>query len=118
MDNSFIEQGKTLFQSYINTNITNAQFNTENLPSNTIGYIPADVNLTFKGLSGIKIYQQLAVRQDFLPKQYPKALKFLIKGINHSINNNDWSTNINTLSIPNVEAALLLNTITIFFLMV
>ena len=106
MDNSFIEQGKTLFQSYINTNITNAQFNTENLPSNTIGYIPADVNLTFKGLSGIKIYQQLAVRQDFLPKQYPKALKFLIKGINHSINNNDWSTNINTLSIPNVEAAL------------
>tara|TARA_R110000765_G_scaffold158557_1_gene262117 strand:+ start:6 stop:3503 length:3498 start_codon:yes stop_codon:yes gene_type:complete len=106
MENSFIEDGKSVFQSYINTNITNAQFNSENLPSNTIGYIPADVNLTFKGLSGIKIYQQLRVRQDFLPKQYPKSLKFLIKGVNHSISNNDWSTNINTLSIPNVEAAL------------
>ena len=106
MDRSFIEQGKSVFKSYIHTNIINKQFNETNIPSNTIGFIPADLGLTFKGLSGIKIYQQLAVRQDFLPKQYPKALKFLIKGVNHSISNNDWSTNLTTLSIPNVEAKL------------
>lgn len=106
MNGSFAEQGKSVFQSYINTNVTNKQFNENDTPSNTIGFIPADLSLTFKGLSGIKIYQQLAVRQDFLPKQYSRALKFLIKGVNHSISNNDWSTNLTTLSIPNVEAKL------------
>ena len=106
MSGPFAEQGKSVFQSYINTNVTNKQFNENDTPSNTIGYIPADLGLTFKGLSGIKIYQQLAVRQDFLPKQYSRALKFLIKGVNHSISNNDWSTNLTTLSIPNVEAKL------------
>ena len=106
MDGSFIAQGKSAFQAYINTNINNKQFKVTNNPSNTIGFIPADLGLTFKGLSGIKIYQQLAVRQDFLPKQYPKALKFLIKGVNHSISNNDWSTNLSTLSIPNVKAEI------------
>lgn len=106
MDGPFAEQGKSVFQSYINTNVTNKQFNENDTPSNTIGYIPADLGLTFKGLSGIKIYQQLLVRQDFLPKQYSRALKFLIKGVNHSISNNDWSTNLTTLSIPNVEAKL------------
>ena len=106
MDGPFAEQGKSVFQSYINTNVINKQFNENDTPSNTIGYIPADLGLTFKGLSGIKIYQQLAVRQDFLPIQYSKALKFLIKGVNHSISNNDWSTNLTTLSIPNVEAKL------------
>ena len=106
MSGPFAEQGKSVFQSYINTNVTNKQFNENDTPSNTIGFIPADLSLTFKGLSGIKIYQQLAVRQDFLPKQYSRALKFLIKGVNHSISNNDWSTNLTTLSIPNVEAKL------------
>jgi len=106
MDGPFAEQGKSVFQSYINTNVINKQFNENDTPSNTIGFIPADLGLTFKGLSGIKIYQQLAVRQDFLPKQYSRALKFLIKGVNHSISNNDWSTNLTTLSIPNVEAKL------------
>ena len=102
----FISEGKSVFNNYILSNNVNAQYNTTNSPANTIGYIPADVSLTFKGLSGIKIFQQLAIRQNFLPKQYPKALKFLIKGVDHSISNNDWSTNINTLSIPNVEAKL------------
>ena len=106
MNGPFAEQGKSAYQSYINTNVTNKQFNENDIPSNTIGFIPADLGLTFKGLSGIKIYQQLAVRQDFLPKQYSRALKFLIKGVNHSISNNDWSTNLTTLSIPNVEAKL------------
>ena len=106
MDAGFIEEGKSLFNNYIISNNLNPYYNDTNTPGNSIGYIPADLGLTFKGLSGVKIYQQLAVRQDFLPIQYSKALKFLIKGVNHSISNNDWSTNLNTLSIPNVEATL------------
>ena len=106
MNPGFIEEGKNIFNNYILSNNINPQYNDTNSPSNTIGYIPADLSLTFKGLSGVKIYQQLAVRQEFLPKQYPKALKFLIKGINHSISNNDWSTNLGTLCVPNVEAKL------------
>jgi len=106
MEGDFVEEGKSIFNNYIVTNNLNPYYNDSNTPANTIGYIPADLGLTFKGLSGIKIYQQLAVRQDFLPIQYSKALKFLIKGVNHSISNNDWSTNLSTLSVPNVKAAL------------
>ena len=51
----------------------------------------------------IKIYNKLNINQQFLPKQYPEALKFLITGIDHTINNNTWETNLSTLSIPNIK---------------
>ena len=103
MNSGFIKEGKSLFRQYIINKINNLNFVSHKTPGNTIGYIPIDLSLTLKGLSGIKLYQQLAIRQEFLPKQYPKALKFLITKTNHSISNNDWSTNLNTLGIPNVE---------------
>ena len=99
----FIEEGKKLFKSHIISNNSNRYFNNQNTPGNTIGYIPIDLSITFQGLSGIKLYQQLTIKQGFLPPQYPKSLKFLIKQVNHNISSNNWSTCLNTLGIPAVK---------------
>ena len=68
--------------------------------SPTVGFIPFDLGLTLDGLSGVKIYNKIAVETSFLPYNYPEALEFVIKGVDHNINNNDWVTNLTTLAIP------------------
>ena len=110
MEPKFIKEGKSIFSNYNITNNLNLYYNETKTPGNSIGFIPVDLSLSFKGLSGIKLYQQLAIRQDFLPKQYPKALKFIITKTDHDISNNDWSTSLGTISIPNVKASLNINT--------
>ena len=52
------------------------------------------------GLSGIKIYNRLKINTKFLPSSYPRALKFIVKGVNHKVSNNVWNTNISTISVP------------------
>ena len=110
MEPKFIKEGKSIFSNYNITSNLNPYYNETKTPGNSIGFIPVDLSLSFKGLSGIKLYQQLAIRQDFLPKQYPKALKFIITKTDHDISNNDWSTSLGTISIPNVKASLNINT--------
>ena len=102
MDEGFIKLGKNSFKGWVNI-ISNKIFEKEKQPSNTIGFIPIDLNLKCDGLSGVKIYNQLAIRQEFLPKQYPKALKFLISQVNHSISGNDWTTELKTISTANTR---------------
>jgi len=55
-------------------------------------------------MSGMLIYNSLPIRQDFLPKQYDKALKFVITKVNHKISDNTWETQLNTLATSPVEA--------------
>jgi hypothetical protein len=55
------------------------------------------------GISGIKIYNALNVSTRFLPRNYPDSLKFIIKGVNHSLKGNDWETNIETVTIAQNE---------------
>jgi hypothetical protein len=101
-DDSFIKLGKNSFKGWVNT-ISNKNYEKNKQPSNTIGFIPIDLNLKCDGLSGVKMYQQLAIRQEFLPRQYPRALKFIISKVNHSISNNDWTTELKTISTANVS---------------
>ena len=105
-DDGFITIGKNSFKGWVNT-ISNKIYKDTGQPSNTIGFIPVDLNLTCDGISGVKIYQQLAVRQEFLPRQYPRALKFVIKQVNHKISNNDWTTELATIATANVEKTVL-----------
>ena len=95
----FISQGKAAFSAF-QTSFNNKVYEETKNPSNVVGFIPVDLNLSCDGLSGIKIYQELEVRQDFLPSQYPKALKFLITKVNHDISDNDWKTSLGTISTP------------------
>jgi len=66
----------------------------------SLGFIPINLNLTFDGLSGMKIYQRFKVTQDFLPYNYPNTLQFIITGITHQISNNKWTTSIDTNVVP------------------
>jgi lysozyme len=99
-NNDFYKIGKSLFKGFINQ-VNNVNYAETKNPSNTIGFIPADLGLTINGLSGIRIYNALTINQKFLPKAYPKALKFLITKVDHEISNNDWLTSLGTLSVPN-----------------
>ena len=105
-DDGFIKLGKNAFKGWVNT-ISNKNYEKNSQPSNTTGFIPIDLSLKCDGLSGIKIYNELAIRQEFLPKQYPKALKFIISQVNHSISDNDWSTELKTISTANVADSTL-----------
>ena len=95
----FIKSGKKAFKAYVDK-IDNEIYNRYGDPSTKIGFIPLDFSLESDGISGVKLYNKLNVRQEFLPSQYPKSVEFLIKNVNHTISDNDWSTELKTLSTP------------------
>lgn len=96
-DNSeFINRGKTSFNSY-QTQLNNLE-SKENKSASTNGFIPVELGLNVDGISGIKIYQKLEVAQRFLPVAYSKSLRFLIRGVNHKIEQNKWTTELATIS--------------------
>ncbi len=99
LNDDFYSLGKTLFKSFI-TGVNNEVYNQSKNPSNTVGFIPADLSLTIDGLSGVKIYNALSINQRFLPRQYPIALNFIITKVNHDISSNNWGTSLHTISVP------------------
>ena len=104
-DPKFIQRAKSTYKVYINS-IMKADYEQggeERSPSNQIGFIPVGFDISLQGIAGIKIYNKLNINNTFLPSQYPKALKFVIKGVNHKIDNNTWSTSLDTISIPKVQ---------------
>jgi hypothetical protein len=66
--------------------------------------------MTIDGLSGMKVYQKYLIDTTFLPSNYPEALEFLIKGITHTISNNEWTTTLESLAIPKDPFGLQNNT--------
>jgi hypothetical protein len=84
-------------QSEIQTNYN------EKHASPTAGFIPISLSITMEGLSGIKIYNALNVDTRFLPPDYLDSLKFIIKGVNHSIKDGNWNTDIETIVIAQNE---------------
>jgi hypothetical protein len=65
-----------------------------------LGFIPAKLQLTLDGLSGIKIFDKLRINSKFLPPNYGDNLEFIITELDHSIQNNKWYTQIGTLGLP------------------
>ena len=104
LNSDFIKKGKSLFKAYVD-NIDNVIYEKYGNPSTKIGFIPLDLSLESDGISGIKLYNRLNIQQDFLPKQYPKAVEFLIKNVNHTISDNDWSTELKTISTPKTNSS-------------
>ena len=75
-------------------------YKTSEAGSPSIGFIPFELGLTMDGLSGLKIYNKLNVDTTFLPDQYPKSLEFVVKGVEQTIQNNDWTTKVTTIAVP------------------
>ena len=102
MSDDFVSEGHQSFNGYVNL-LNERIFTTTGRPSNKAGFIPIKLGMTMEGLSGIKIYNGCQIRQDFLPPAYDKAVKFIIDKVDHSISDNNWTTSIGTLAVPNVE---------------
>jgi len=65
---------------------------TNDPPTFYSGFIPFNLSLTMDGLSGMKIYQKYRVDTNFMPSNYPDSMEFLIKNIEHKIEDNKWTT--------------------------
>ena len=71
---------------------------------NLIAFIPITLTIELDGISGFKIYNRLSIDTEFLPVQYPDNIDFVILGIGHSLENNDWVTRIRALSMPDYSS--------------
>jgi hypothetical protein len=62
------------------------------------GILPLALNITVSGISGIPLFQAFTLPSNRLPAQYKKGEKqlvgFTIAGLNHTIQNNQWTTQI------------------------
>lgn len=63
------------------------------------GIIPINLSFTMDGIGGIKIFETFKADLSFLPQGY-ETVTFIVKGINHEIQNNDWITTIETNMVP------------------
>ena len=105
-DPDFIAIGIQSFKGFVNI-INNKNYELTGNPSAGLAFIPLDMNLKCDGISGIKIYNQLKIRQEFLPSVYPKALKFVISQVGQKVEDNDWTTEIHTISTANTQNTVL-----------
>ena len=72
---------------------------TNSTSNNFTGFIPFNLQLTVDGLSGIKCIQRFLIDGEYLPRNYPKVVEFLIKSIQHQIIGNKWYTKLESYCI-------------------
>lgn len=104
---NFYKHGKQSFKEYIRLRDQKI-YRLTGSPSSQQGFIPVELGLTIDGLSGVKIYQKINIKQKFLPSEYKtssktKTLDFIITKVNHKLNDNKWETILSTISIPPTE---------------
>lgn len=59
--------------------------------------IPFELEITLDGIGGLVIGQIFTIDKSILPRDYyNKNLGFIITGINHNLQNNDWTTTVRT----------------------
>ena len=64
----------------------------------SLGFIPFNLGLEMDGISGIRIYNRVRINTSFLPSNYGDSLDFIVSGINHKIENNEWITNLEAIA--------------------
>jgi hypothetical protein len=64
------------------------------------GFIPIDLTLEMDGLSGILLYQKIQTTEEILPSSYVNKVDFIVMGLDHTIDGNEWTTTVSTLSTP------------------
>lgn len=69
----------------------------------SMGFVPFKLGITMDGLSGIKIYSKINVDTSFLPSNYGDTLSFIVTGVNHTLQNNDWVTELATMAVPGTQ---------------
>ena len=64
------------------------------------GFIPIDLSLELDGISGILMQQRIITDDLILPPSYIDKVNFIVQAIDHTIQNNEWTTTLSTLSVP------------------
>jgi hypothetical protein len=68
--------------------------------SGTMGFIPVSVNLSLDGISGLKLLNGIKIDTSYLPSNYPETMLFVISKLSHRIENNIWTTDLETIMTP------------------
>ena len=63
-------------------------------------FIPFDVDLSLKGLYGVKIYSQFGMEDTLLPRSYQGKVNYIITNVTHKISKNNWDTDLKALTVP------------------
>jgi hypothetical protein len=71
-----------------------------------VGFLPIDLELTMDGLSGMKLYESYTADERLLPSNYRDKIQFIVIGMSHKIQNNDWTTTINSISGPKYDGVI------------
>ena len=53
------------------------------------------------GIEGMKIYNKIEVNSKFLPTNYPEKLEFVLTGVRHKLENNQWVTSLDSIATVN-----------------
>jgi hypothetical protein len=73
---------------------------TQKKSSGTMGFIPVSVGLTLDGISGLKLLNGIKVDTSYLPSNYPETMLFVISKLAHKVENNIWTTELETIMTP------------------
>ena len=72
-------------------------------------FIPVELSLDLDGISGFKLYEKFDITPEYiLPTSYPNNLNFIIQGVSHTLNNGNWTTQLQTLSWSAEEVGFVL----------
>lgn len=64
-------------------------------------FLPFNLSLDIEGISGIQLFQKFQIDDNVLPPSYaPNSVDIQIKAANHTVNSKEWTTKIETQSVP------------------
>jgi hypothetical protein len=64
------------------------------------GFIPINLTLELDGISGMLLFQRITPTEEILPYSYTNKINLLIEAMDHTIQNNEWTTSIKTIATP------------------
>ena len=67
--------------------------------TNPPGLIPFELSFTIRGISGIKVGQAFTINDFFLPERYKGRVGFIVTGIDHTVSDNRWTTDLRSQMI-------------------
>lgn len=102
---------KKAMNAYIvgmNGGTLNSSTETNAIGNNSQVILPVKLSFEIDGLSGLKFGNCIAI--DGLPRRYQNNVFFTIVNVSHTLNDNDWSTNIETVMRVKIPKEGLMNT--------
>ena len=101
--NEEIESNISVGTEFYRRLIASASLNQKLPAASTQGFLPISLDIDLDGIAGIKIYQKVEVDTSFLPNNYPDNMSFITKGLNHTLKDNTWTTQLSTLATSQIS---------------